>query len=1198
MECLLTLNFLVDVTFPVRLRLFQVEVNVKNWWPLVCRRLKGVFAAAIRSSPAIRTCFSTAHKWSGLWVRHARALLAGVVVSVVFTVAAPAGAATVRFDFGPVGSPVWPGCVGVTPELCYSAGAGFGWVAPRGLVGVQRTIGQGQARVWAPDRLWGDFIFSEQQSLFRADLSNGVYEVVLLIGDIGTYAGRHGSRLRGVYPCSTLAVKANGVTRIREVIDEHNIADYWYRNEMTEYHPGDSLWETCVETKLYPRTFPVAVTGGTLALEFSPDCRVAGLFVYPVGEKELFQQWWQEQRAKRREAFMGRYELQPFTPVSPMLQPTEEDISRGYVLFSRSYQDEVSIDSRPAPDERSTDFSLFAARGEAETVTFSVVPLADLKDVRVTPGDLTGLAGARIPAACWEVRLARYMLAPTDHEVRARLNGYRVEGRLLDLFAPRDFDTGSTRRFWLTIAVPHDTTPGVYRGAFRFQAAGRPEAMLPVTIRVLPFELATPRDVSLGMFFSPASPWQYVPGKADLYWKDVKRALECMREYGFTSASCSVDRPRFVFNRNGCPQADFSRFDRFFRLFREAGFNTSSPFLLYGNDGGSARTGMRPNSQMGRIEANCDRNDVYLNAPWAERFRTMLRLQVRHGKKRAWPPIVFCVHDEVHGWSREKLDGMAEILAATYMQEPEVITAGCINTPEGTGLVPYHDYPMYNPDVPITPETLELVRTHGKQLALDNVGCNRWCNGFWLWHTQPALVANSFFCWTSADPYNPFDSVDGAELAVAYPGRDTWVPTPALVRMREGIDDYCYARTLQDALAAAHAKGVDPETLQQGAETLRFLDGLVDVRLKKYVHEGMPSVEACNRMRYRIARDIAALQGTILPEYPPEAQTVDEWWPADWAFRVPLDVDAGLYTRRDDLVVAQIDLADLAAKAGIQAVDKNSLRLVAAGGKPHMVPFRFAEGRLAWKVSGRHEALTTRRYYLYFDASGTGCSARAQEYRLELQEPLPTTNLIRNPGFEEEAPRGGVAHWNLPRPSQLSPEHRVEADSSEQVSGKRSLKCVQIEGRLDRTAHARALQKGIPVIPGRRYMLSGSIKRAGGDSQTVIMLWWRGEGNKSIGNRKFPASGKMRHDWKHVSAAATAPPQARCAEIQVFMYPADAQGTAFFDDLSLNLLPESGNPPAAVTAGAVERRDEASVNTASTRFPKKLKLLTHTSEEV
>ena len=44
--------------------------------------------------------------------------------------------------------------------------------------------------------------------------------------------------------------------------------------------------------------------------------------------------------------------------------------------------------------------SCAAAKGEIETISFSVQPSRDLKKVDFRPSDLTGPGGAKIPAAC------------------------------------------------------------------------------------------------------------------------------------------------------------------------------------------------------------------------------------------------------------------------------------------------------------------------------------------------------------------------------------------------------------------------------------------------------------------------------------------------------------------------------------------------------------------------------------------------------------------------------------------------------------------------------------------------------------------------------------------------------------------------------------------------------------------------------
>lgn len=62
-----------------------------------------------------------------------------------------------------------------------------------------------------------------------------------------------------------------------------------------------------------------------------------------------------------------------------------------------------------------------------------------------------------------------------------------------DKLLPVKLVAGESRQFWVTIHVPHDAAQGVYESSIELLADGKAVTRLPVSIRVLPFELPLPR---------------------------------------------------------------------------------------------------------------------------------------------------------------------------------------------------------------------------------------------------------------------------------------------------------------------------------------------------------------------------------------------------------------------------------------------------------------------------------------------------------------------------------------------------------------------------------------------------------------------------------------------------------------------------------------------------------------------------------
>ena len=58
---------------------------------------------------------------------------------------------------------------------------------------------------------------------------------------------------------------------------------------------------------------------------------------------------------------------------------------------------------------------------------------------------------------------------------------------------------------WLTVKVPEDAKAGVYAGTARLNVAGRPEASVKLTLRVLPFTLP-PAPIEMALYTPKVPP--------------------------------------------------------------------------------------------------------------------------------------------------------------------------------------------------------------------------------------------------------------------------------------------------------------------------------------------------------------------------------------------------------------------------------------------------------------------------------------------------------------------------------------------------------------------------------------------------------------------------------------------------------------------------------------------------------------------
>lgn len=175
-------------------------------------------------------------------------------------------AAVRAFDFGPRGSPVREGFVGVSAADRYDRARGWGWIAPQQLAAFDDEL---------PDSLCRDYVGPEEgaaaTNTFAVDVPNGTYRVVECTRD-----RRAADPYRGI---------------------EH---DWW---------PDKDVWKEEILPKFPKRVFRVSVTNGQIALTFT-NAAVYWLAILPLDGD-----WLESLNASRRHEFYEKYfYLEPYKP--------------------------------------------------------------------------------------------------------------------------------------------------------------------------------------------------------------------------------------------------------------------------------------------------------------------------------------------------------------------------------------------------------------------------------------------------------------------------------------------------------------------------------------------------------------------------------------------------------------------------------------------------------------------------------------------------------------------------------------------------------------------------------------------------------------------------------------------------------------------------------------------------------------------
>lgn len=158
------------------------------------------------------------------------------------------------------------------------------------------------------------------------------------------------------------------------------------------------------------------------------------------------------------------------------------------------------------PQAKAEALVIRAARNEVEAAQLVVRPKDGLKGLTVTPGTLTGPAGAAISANCVEVLEVRYVNV-TQTTDRSSVAGYWPDP-LPPIDKPMNLEAGKNQPFWVRVHVPRDAKAGVYAGRINLAADGLKTAV-PIQVEVYDFELPNRMTCVTAFGFSDDLAYRY-----------------------------------------------------------------------------------------------------------------------------------------------------------------------------------------------------------------------------------------------------------------------------------------------------------------------------------------------------------------------------------------------------------------------------------------------------------------------------------------------------------------------------------------------------------------------------------------------------------------------------------------------------------------------------------------------------------------
>jgi hypothetical protein len=366
---------------------------------------------------------------------------------------------------------------------------------------------------------------------------------------------------------------------------------------------------------------------------------------------------------------------------------------------------------------------------------------------------------------------------------------------------PRDWidvRQGVTRRFWLTVHVPDDAPPGVYRGQLRLAVQQGQAAAVPVAFRVFRGKL-DPVDI-------PVGPWDHrihLPwlgeDPATQAWNQImeRRSLEKLHEYGFTTFS-GLPIVRYLGFKDGKPQFDFSEGDRQMALARQCGF--TMPVVSYVET---------PGLNLYYRDEDAMRAAGF--SDYSRFLRAVFSAIQSHAEAKHWLPVYWNLGDEPTGDDLRRAAENAEAYRAAFPSGPPWFTAATSLPTEGPDAQAHLRFAKALHVADLNDHNEDGVRTlhaAGSDWAFYNGG-NRWTYGVYLFKAAKQFGLKFRLNWhwnaTAGDPYYALDCREDDYAWCNTNPDGELIPSLYFEReMRGGLDDYRCLLTLSRLAAANH----------------------------------------------------------------------------------------------------------------------------------------------------------------------------------------------------------------------------------------------------------------------------------------------------------------------------------------------------------------------------------------------------------
>ena len=166
--------------------------------------------------------------------------------------------------------------------------------------------------------------------------------------------------------------------------------------------------------------------------------------------------------------------------------PTPEEKKKGFVLFSRNSLKPVYHNTIPNKKELSASLKLVAAKNGSDFNYLGIVPLKELKAVSVKTSDLKNAKNAVFSKQNVKVYFVRHLMKTSEQFIY-----YPEPMGLQPLDKPISLHKNIAYSFLIDIKIPENTVAGKYKGLVEVTIDGTIKTV-PISLKVYDFKLLTP----------------------------------------------------------------------------------------------------------------------------------------------------------------------------------------------------------------------------------------------------------------------------------------------------------------------------------------------------------------------------------------------------------------------------------------------------------------------------------------------------------------------------------------------------------------------------------------------------------------------------------------------------------------------------------------------------------------------------------